>query len=54
MIFSNKNMTPFDGEITKELEEGLIIADGEKPKLITKNITTNGNFTFHIPIIFKR
>ena len=44
MIFSNKNMTPFDGEITKELEEGLIIADGEKPKLITKNITANGTY----------
>lgn len=44
MIFSDKNMTPFDGELMKGIEEGLIIADGEKPKLITKNITANDTY----------
>ena len=45
MIFSEKNLTPFDGDIMKEIEEGLIIADGEKTKLIEKSITQNGEYS---------
>lgn len=45
MIISEKNLTPFDGVATKELEEGLLIADGEKPKYKELRITENGDYT---------
>lgn len=44
MILSDKNKTKFDGDILKEIEDGLMGANSDPVTLIDKTITANGTY----------